>query len=160
MEPVQWSVAAALFVTAVLFCLTMYHRRLALSFVALFVALFSVGWSLSLSHAKPLWMEQLCNVKDAPIEGYVTQEPVSITLLLRTHNCGPRTYVVPFDPNMAQTLDKDARDKAEGKSTGLRLTFPFEKGWDRGKPLAYAMPQPKLPDKPVQAIPDLPEVEA
>lgn len=60
----------------------------------------------------------------------------------------PRAYVLPWDLETAKALQK-AVEQAAKDGGQARAVLPFERSWETREPKFYALPQPKLPDKPV-----------
>jgi len=59
----------------------------------------------------------------------------------------PRAYVLPWDLETAKALQK-ALEEAARNGGQLVTQLPFERSWETREPKFYALPQPKLPDKP------------
>jgi len=64
----------------------------------------------------------------------------------------PRAYVLPWNLETAKELQK-ALEEAEKNGGQTRARLPFEKSWEKREPKFYALPQPKLPDKPTSPPP-------
>ena len=61
---------------------------------------------------------------------------------------GPRSYVLPWNPNTADKLSQ-GENNPETKGRGRMKILPFEFSWDEHEPTIEYTPQPKrIPDKP------------
>jgi len=58
----------------------------------------------------------------------------------------PRSYVLPWNRDLAEQLQETAR-KAEEDNTQLQMRLPFEPSLDELEPKFYAQPQPAAPPK-------------
>jgi hypothetical protein len=59
----------------------------------------------------------------------------------------PRAYVLPWSLEVAKELQKAVEEAAKGGGQA-RAQFSYEFSWEKREPKFYALPQPKLPDKP------------
>jgi hypothetical protein len=75
---------------------------------------------------------------------YVEGEAIYLTL---QWGQVPNLYRIPWDRNTAEQLQQAMRDAQRDGSTAM-MRLPFEPSWDRSEPRFYALPQPKMPDKP------------
>lgn len=100
-----------------------------------------------LGKAKPVTLEWLNGaVQEASVLSatMVEGEAIYLTLLWQS---APGLYKLPWDRDTAEELQNAMRD-AERNGTNPMMRLPFEQSWDRQEPRFYALPQPKLPDKP------------
>ena len=75
---------------------------------------------------------------------YVEGEAIYLTL---QWGQVPNLYRIPWDRDTAEQLQQAMRDAQRDGSTAM-MRLPFEPSWDRNEPRFYALPQPKMPDKP------------
>lgn len=59
----------------------------------------------------------------------------------------PRAYVLPWNLETAKELQKAVEEAAKDGGQA-RAQLPYEFSWEKREPKFYALPQPKLPDKP------------
>jgi hypothetical protein len=79
--------------------------------------------------------------------GSSLREDDGIYLWLQLPNAGePRSYVLPWDREIAEQLQAAQRE-AEETQGGLKMRLPFEPSLDDREPKFYAMPQPAPPEK-------------
>ena len=100
-----------------------------------------------LGRAKPVSLEWLgAHVQEASIlsASYVEGEAIYLTL---QWGQVPNLYRMPWNRNTAEQLQQAMRDAQRDGSTAM-MRLPFEPSWDRSEPRFYALPQPKMPDKP------------
>lgn len=64
----------------------------------------------------------------------------------------PRAYVLPWNMEVAKELQK-ALEEAAKNGSQARAQLPYEFSWEKREPKFYALPQPKLPDKPAGSSP-------
>ena len=103
-----------------------------------------------LSRPKPAALElRRAAIEEAEVLGAALREGQGIYLWLRLPEIiEPRYYVLPWRLRVAEELQQAMRE-AERNRSGLIMRLPFEKGLEkREAPRFYAVPQPKLPDKP------------
>lgn len=101
-----------------------------------------------LSRPKPIdlewWLDQ---AEEASVLGSRIRENESIHLWLQLPGAAePRAYVLPWNRDMAEHLQKAKRD-ADRHGGDLRMRLPFESGLDDRAPRFYAVPQPAPPPK-------------
>jgi hypothetical protein len=123
-----------------------------LAAVMISVALIAlVGASVAelLGRPKPVrlaWIEH--DAAEADVLGARIAEGKAIYLWLGLPGAdSPRAYVVPWDLRLAKELQQ-ALENAARHGGQPRVRLPFEPSWERREPKFYALPQPKLPDKP------------
>lgn len=109
-----------------------------------------------LSRPKPVDLE-FANSKVAEAEviaGRIIENEAIFVWLGLENEVQPRAYQLPWDLQLAEELRKALEEgKANGTQAFMRL--PFEPTLDHEEPRFYALPQPRLPLKP---LPD-PETE-
>lgn len=118
--------------------------------VVLFLLLLPAAYAAPadlLGRAKPVTMEWLNGkVKEATVLSATFKEndAIYLTLLWRQ---APDLYKLPWNLKMAEQLQQAMRE-AERNGTQSVMKLPFEQSWDDREPRFYALPQPKMPDKP------------
>lgn len=122
---------------------------------AVFLPVAYAGLVDLLSKPKPIDLEWWRgNVAEAEILGSRIQEGKGIFLYLQLpEGDEPRSYVLPWDRELAEQLQAAARE-AERNRGGLRMRLPFEPSLDDREAKFYAPPQPSLPPK--DEAPDAP----
>lgn len=131
------------------------RRRLAVragcvGLLALFAAVAYGAFNDLLSRPKPAALEfGGAGIEEAEVISASLREGHGIYLWLRLPDIvEPRYYVLPWHLRLAEELQQAMRE-AERNRSGLIMRLPFEKGLEkREAPRFYAVPQPKLPDKP------------
>ena len=131
------------------------RRRLAIrvgsvALLALIVVVAYGAFNDLLSRPKPAALEfNNAGIEEAEIISASIREGHGIYLWLRLPDIiEPRYYVLPWHLRLAEELQQAMRE-AERNRSGLIMRLPFEKGLEeREAPRFYAVPQPKLPDKP------------
>ena len=101
-----------------------------------------------LSKPKPIklewWHKQS---EEATVVSSVMREDEGIFLWLQIKGIQePRSYVLPWDQELAKQLH-EAQQKAEESNSELRMRLPFEKTLDDMEPKFYALPQIAPPPK-------------
>lgn len=101
-----------------------------------------------LSLPKPVDLEWWQDHADeATVLGHTMREGEAIWLWLALDGVPePRSYVLPWQRELAEQLESAARDAARD-GTGVRMRLPFEPSLDDREPKVYALPQPALPPK-------------
>ena len=129
----------------------------ALVTTGLFLPVAYLSMSDLLSRPKPIDMEWThIDLAEAAVLGARLEEDVAIYLWLAIEGLEePRSYVLPWDQNMAEQL-YDAQRAAEEQGTGVRVQMPFETSLDTQERKFYAEPQPPLPEK--QVAPQSPAI--
>lgn len=144
------ALAAALAVIAVWSRRHLAFRVASVALLALTAAVSYGAFNDLLSRPKPAALEfSRAAVDEAEVLGASLREGHGIYLWLRLPGIvEPRYYVLPWRLRLAEELQKSMRE-AERNRAGLVMRLPFEKGLEeREAPRFYAVPQPKLPDKP------------
>lgn len=137
------------------------RRRLAfrvgsVALLALTAAVAYGAFNDLLSRPKPAALEfSRPGIEEVEVLGAALREGQGIYLWLRLPDVTePRYYVLPWRLGLAEELQKTMRE-AERNRSGLIMRLPFEKGLEeRDVPRFYAVPQPKLPDKPAGTYED------
>lgn len=101
-----------------------------------------------LSKPKPIDLEWWLGKSDeATVVSSLMREGEGIFLWLQlTEVTEPRSYVLPWDQELAKELQK-AQEEAEENNSELRMRLPFEKTLDDREPKFYALPQVAPPAK-------------
>jgi len=145
-------------VAAVLLCILATHsiwspRRLRVKLSALFTTLLFLPLAYGamvhlLSKPKPVHLEWWqANAAEAAVLGSSMREGQGIYLWLQMGDLvEPRSYVLPWDQELAQQL-QDALREAEENGSGVQMRLPFEPSLDNREPRFYALPQPAFPPK-------------
>jgi hypothetical protein len=61
---------------------------------------------------------------------------------------------LPWDEKVAKALQDAIGENERQHGSGVGMGQPFERSWDPEDPKFYALPQPKLPDKPGERPPN------
>jgi hypothetical protein len=94
------------------------------------------------------------NMQDAKVIGSYLKENSGIYLWLQVVGLDePRYYKLPWNENVAKALQGAIAENERQHGSGVGMGLPFERGWSREDPKFYALPQPKLPDKPGEKPP-------
>jgi hypothetical protein len=150
----------ASFIAALLAVISVWApRRLPVKLTAfagagLFLPLLYGGFVDLLSKPKPVGLEWwLAHAEEASVLGSSIEEDRGIFLWLRMPDVTePRAYVLPWDRELAEQLQK-ALAEAERNGSGVKMRLPFEPSLDDRAPKFYALPQPALPPKDHDAPP-------
>ena len=87
------------------------------------------------------------SMSEATVLSARMQEGEAIYLWLQLPNSAePRYYKIGWSEEVAKQLQQAMRE-AEKNQGGMKMELPFENTWDTDKPMFYALPQPKLPEK-------------
>lgn len=106
----------------------------------------AMSMTVAMGVPKPSRLE-VVRVEKAVVLSARMQEGVAMYLWVMLPGATePRSYVLPWDQNLAQELQK-AQEEA-GQDGTVEMMMPFERSWDKKEKKFYAMPQPKMPDKP------------
>ncbi|MCR4341664.1 MAG: hypothetical protein NUW01_17450 [Gemmatimonadaceae bacterium] len=124
----------------------------ALALCVLAVSVLAVAMADTLGRPKPTRLEAVRS-PDVDVISHRIIEGVAIYLWLGIpDNQEPRAYMLPWDLDLAKALQK-AMEEAQRGGTRLMARDLFEPSWDRSGPKFYALPVPKLPDKPTPPPP-------
>ncbi len=120
----------------------------AISAAVLFLPLAYASLASLLSKPKPVDLEWwMGEAEEATVLGSSIQEGEGIFLWLQLAEAAePRAYVLPWDRDLAEQLQK-AAEEAEQQNGQLQMRLPFEPSLDELDPKFYAMPQPADPPK-------------
>lgn len=120
----------------------------ALGAAVLFLPLAYASFTTLLSKPKPVGLEWWMGAaEEATVLGSSIQENEGIFLWLQLAEATePRAYVLPWDRELAEQLQKAAAE-AEEQDGQLQMRLPFEPSLDDLDPKFYAMPQPAMPPK-------------
>jgi hypothetical protein len=123
-------------------------KGLALSMAVLFIPVAYASFVNLLSRPKPVSLEWwLAEAREATVLGSSLREDDGIYLWLQLPDVSePRSYVLPWDREIAEQLQKAEREAAETQG-GLKMRMPFEPSLDDREPKFYALPQPAPPQK-------------
>ena len=125
-------------------------RRLGVSvFFAVLLAGLFFGYSDMLGRPKSARLEVLRSGEaEARILGSYMMEGEGVYLWLQLPGVKePRYYVLPWDQQTANALQKALEQNAQSHGAGVVVQLPFERSWDKREPVFHPIPQPKLPDK-------------
>jgi hypothetical protein len=126
------------------------RRAIIAGFFAVILGALFFGYSDMLGRPKSTRLEVFrTNMQDAKIIGSYLKENDGVYLWLQLPGLGePRYYKLPWDEKVAKALEGAIAENERQHGGGIAMGLPFERGWDREDPKFYALPQPKLPDKP------------
>ena len=148
--------AAFLALSAALALISVWSRRRlalragAVGLLALTALVAYTAFSDLLSRPKPTSLEFAHDdLGEAEVLGAALREGHGIYVWLRMPGLEePRYYVMPWELEIAEELQKAMRE-ADRNRAGLLMRLPFEKSIEgRATTRFYAVPVPKLPDKP------------
>ena len=125
-----------------------------LSFAVILGVLF-FGYSDMLGRPKSTRLEVFrSGMQDAKVIGSVLKENEGVYLWLQLPGVSePRYYKLPWDEKLAKALQGAIAENEREHGSGVGMGLPFERGWDPEEQKFYALPQPKLPDKPGERPP-------
>lgn len=135
-----------------------FVRTAAVIATAMFVPLTYLGMNELLSKPKPMaqeWANK--NVAEATVLGVSLDEGKAIYLWLRLDGAlVPRYYMLPWQPNVAERLQKMVEEAIE-KGATIRIMNPFthKSFQDLGQLNMEIVPPPPLPHK---RLPDVPQI--
>ena len=120
----------------------------AVTLAAAFMPLSYASFADLLSKPKPVALEWFHrSMSEATVLSARMQEGEAIYLWLQLPGTAePRYYKIGWSEDVAKQLQQAMRE-AEKNQGGLKMELPFENTWDKDKPMFYALPQPKLPEK-------------
>jgi hypothetical protein len=126
----------------------------ALLVAAVFLPAAYAGLSRLLSMPKPIQLEWwLAKADEATVLASSFRENEAIYLWLQLRNVAePRAYALPWNRDLAEQLQTAQREAAENQ-TQVQMRLPFEPSLEDREPKFYAMPQPQLPPKDLDATP-------
>jgi hypothetical protein len=126
------------------------RRAIIASFFAVILGALFFGYSDMLGRPKSTRLEVFrTSMQDAKVIGSYLKESDGVYLWLQLPGLDePRYYKLPWDEKVAKALQDSIAENERQHGGGVGMGFPFERSWDREDPKFYALPQPKLPDKP------------
>ena len=112
-----------------------------------------------LSRTKPISLEWMArNTQSAEVLAYAWEEGKAIYVwLLLPGISEPRAYAIPWS---IQTMQQLQQGREGGGEEGFMLMLPFQWSWEDRESPFHPVPQPKMPDKGGQPVPetyDMPE---
>jgi hypothetical protein len=124
------------------------------SFAVILGVLF-FGYSDMLGRPKSTRLEVFrSNMQNAKVIGSYLKENDGMYLWLQLPGSDePRYYKLPWDAKVAKALQGAIAENESGHGSGVGMGLPSEFSLDREEPKFYALPQPKLPDKPGERPP-------
>lgn len=148
MQSVAVALAAALATIAIWSPRRVWIKLVAVLVSVGFMPVAYAGMTDLLSKPKPVRLEWARATTDrATVLGAQIKENAGIYLWLMMEGAAePRYYKLPWDQELAKQL-QEAMKEADKKKSGLAMNLPFEKSNDPDKPMFYALPQPKMPEK-------------
>ena len=131
------------------------RRAIIAAFFAVILGAVFFGYSDMLGRPKSTRLEVFrSTMKDAKVLGSYLKENDGVYLWLQLPGSNePRYYKLPWDEKVAKSLQAAIAENESWHGSGVGMGLPFEQSWDREAPKFYALPQPKLPDKPGERPP-------
>ncbi|MEA2983270.1 MAG: hypothetical protein QOF09_5093 [Alphaproteobacteria bacterium] len=131
------------------------RRAVIVGFFAIILGALFFGYSDMLGRPKSTRLEVVrTNMQDAKVIGSYLKENNGIYLWLQMTGLDePRYYKLPWNEKVAKALQNAIAENERQHGSGVGMGLPFERGWSREDPKFYALPQPKLPDKPGEKPP-------
>ncbi len=131
------------------------RRAVIAGFFAVILGAVFFGYSDMLGRPKSTQLEVFrTSMPDAKVIGSYLKENDGVYLWLQLPGLAePRYYKLPWDEKVAKALQSAIGENERQHGSGVGMGLPFERSWDRGEPKFYALPQPKLPDKPGERPP-------
>ena len=131
------------------------RRAIIAGFFAVILGALFFGYSDMLGRPKSTRLEAFrTSLQDAKVIGSYLKESDGIYVWLQLPGSDePRYYKLPWDEKVAKALQAAIAENERQHGSGVGMTLPFERSWDREDPKFYALPQPKLPDKPGERPP-------
>ena len=130
------------------------RRAIIAGFFAVILGAVFFGYSDMLGRPKSTRLEVFRTMKDAKVLGSYLKENDGVFLWLQLPGSNePRYYKLPWDEQVAKSLQAAIAENESRHGSGVGVAQPFEHSWDQETPKFYALPQPKLPDKPGQKLP-------
>ena len=131
------------------------RRVVVAGFFAVILGALFFGYSDMLGRPKSTRLEVFrANMKDAKVIGSYLKENDGIYLWLQLPGADePRYYKLPWDGKTAKALQEAIAQNEFRHGSGVGVGLPSEFSLDREEPKFYALPQPKLPDKPGEKPP-------
>jgi hypothetical protein len=131
------------------------RRAIISCFFAVILGALFFGYSDMLGRPKTTRLEVFrTSMQDAKIIGSYLKENDGVYLWLKLPGLDePRYYKLPWNEQVAKALQDAIAQNERQHGSGVGMGLPFERSWDRDQPKFYALPQPKLPDKPGERPP-------
>jgi len=131
------------------------RRAIIAAFFAVILGAVFFGYSDMLGRPKSTRLEVFrSTMKDAKVLGSYLKENDGVYLWLQLPGSNePRYYKLPWDEKVAKSLQAAIAENESRHGSGVGMGLPFEQSWDREAPKFYALPQPKLPNKPGERPP-------
>jgi hypothetical protein len=131
------------------------RRVIIVGFFAIILGVLFFGYSDMLGRPKSTRLEMFrVSMPDAKVLGSYLKENDGVYLWLQLPGLGePRYYKLPWDEDIAKSLQNAIAENDRQHGSGVGVGQPFERGWSREDPKFYALPQPKFPDKPGERQP-------
>lgn len=108
-----------------------------------------------LSHPAPLSWPSFHKMDRYEILGHYVRENEGIFLLIkRERDYEPLYFKLPYETKTAEELQKAMKD-AQVNGAGVELLWPEEESMERRGPQFHARPQPAMPPKEEQPVPDV-----
>jgi hypothetical protein len=126
------------------------RRAIIAGFFAVILGAVFFGYSDMLGRPKSTRLEVFrTSMQEAKIIGSYLRENDGVYLWLQLPGLAePRYYKLPWDEKVAKALQGAIAENERQHGSGVGMGLPFERSWDAEEPKFYALPQPKLPDKP------------
>ena len=131
------------------------RRAIIAGFFAVILGAVFFGYSDMLGRPKSTRLEVFrTNMQNAKVLGSYLKENDGVYLWLQLPGSNePRYYKLPWDEKVAKSLQAAIAENESRHGSGVGMGLPFEFSLDREAPKFYALPQPKLPDKPGEKAP-------
>lgn len=131
------------------------RRAIIAGFFAVILGALFFGYSDMLGRPKSALLEVFrSNMQDAKVIGSYLKENDGVYLWLQLPGSNePRYYKLPWDEKVAKALQGAVAENERQHGSGVGVGQLFERSWKREEPKFYALPQPKLPDKPGEKPP-------
>jgi len=128
-------------------------RRAAIAcFFAVILGTLFFGYSDMLGRPKTTRLEVFrTSMPDAKIIGSYLKENDGVYLWLKLPGLDePRYYKLPWSEKVAKALQEAIAESERQHGSGVGMGVPFGHSWKQEQPKFYALPQPRLPDKPAE----------
>jgi hypothetical protein len=132
-----------------------WRRAIIAGFFAVILGAVFFGYSDMLGRPKSTRLEVFrTKMQDAKVIGSYLKENDGVYLWLQLPGLAePRYYKLPWDEKLAKSLQGAIAENERQHGSGVGMGLPFERSWDGEEAKFYALPQPKLPDKPGEGAP-------
>jgi len=131
------------------------RRVVVAGFFAVILGALFFGYSDMLGRPKSTRLEVFrADLQNAKVIGSYLKENDGVYLWLQLAGSSePRYYKLPWDMKVAKALQSAIAENEHQHGSGVGMRLPSEFSLDREEPKFYALPQPKLPDKPGERPP-------